>query len=112
MLMTVHYGIVFHSIGLFWILLIHLFETGSHPLQAGLELAYMDENNLEPLILLPLPPRCRSYRHELLCLAITSFYLDNSWAYLNNQNHVSEAELSQQHSMECPTIHKEFRRNS
>lgn len=85
-------------------------------MQAGLELASMDENDLELLIHLPQPPRYRGYRHELLCLAITSFYLDNSWAYLNNQNHVSEAKLSQQHSRESPdkspADHKERRRNS
>lgn len=65
MLMTVprtSYGIVFHLVGLFGVLFIHLFETGSHPLQAGLELASMDENDLEPLAHLPQPPRYRGYR--------------------------------------------------
>ena len=45
------------------IYLIFLFETGSPIAQTGLTLALCEGDDLELLMLLPLPPKCRDYRY-------------------------------------------------
>lgn len=53
-----------------------VFETGSYIAQPGLELAYVDEDYLEFLILLCLPPKCWDHSHVPPCPVFALLWME------------------------------------